>query len=49
MLLVCVIHSDLKDGRPLVTQQGDRLSDLVQFIDAAAAVLIPEKELFVVT
>lgn len=49
LLLVSVIHSDLKDRRPLVAKQGDYLGNLVQLVDAATAVLIPEQELFVVT
>lgn len=49
MLLVGVIHPDLEDGRALVAEQRDHLGDLVQFVDAAAAVLVPEEELFVVT
>lgn len=47
LLLVCIIHSDLKDWRPLVAEERDRLGDLVQFVDAAAPVLIPEEELLV--
>lgn len=46
---MCIIHPDLKDGGPLVAEQGDRFGDLVQFVDAAAAVLVPEEELFVMT
>lgn len=49
MLLVGVVHPDLEDGRALVAEQRDRLGDLVQFVDAAAAVLVPEEELLVVT
>lgn len=49
MLLVCIIHPDLKDRWPLVAQQRDRLCGLVQFIDASSTVLIPKEELFVVT
>ena len=49
MLLVCIIHSYLKDRGPLVAEEGDGLSDLVQFVDAAATVLIPKKKLFVMT
>lgn len=49
MLLVGVIHSDLKDGWPLVAEQGDRLGGLVQLVDAPPAVLVPEQEVFVVT
>lgn len=48
LLLVSVIHPDLEDGRPLVAEQRDRLGGLVQLVDAAAAVLVPEEELFVV-
>lgn len=48
MLLVSVVHSDLKDGRPLVAKEGDCFSGLVELVDAAAAVLVPEQELFVV-
>lgn len=49
LLLVGVVHPDLEDGRPLVAEQRDRLGDLVQLVDAAAAVLVPEEELLVVT
>ena len=49
MLLVSVVHSDLEDGGPLVAEQGDRLGVLVQLVDAAPAVLVPEQELFVMT
>lgn len=49
MLLVGVIHPDLEDGRALIPKQRDRLGDLVQFVDAATTVLIPEEELLVVT
>lgn len=48
MLLVSVVHPDLEDRRPLVAKERDRLGDLVQLVDAAAAVLVPEQELFVV-
>lgn len=44
-----VVHPDLEDGRPLVAEQRDNLGDLVQLVDAAAAVLVPEEELLVVT
>ena len=49
LLLLGVIHADLEDGRPFVAEQGDGPGDLVQFVDAAAAVLVPEQEVFVVT
>lgn len=49
LLLVSVVHPDLEDGRALVAEQRDHLGDLVQFVDAAAPVLIPEEELLVVT
>lgn len=49
MLLVGVIHPDLEDGRALIPKQCDRLGDLVQLVDAATTVLIPEEELLVVT
>lgn len=49
MLLVCIIHSDLKNRWPLIAEQGDCLCDLVQFIDAASTILIPKQELFVMT
>lgn len=48
MLLVSVVHSDLKDRRPLVAKERDCFSDLVELVDAAAAVLVPKQELFVV-
>lgn len=48
MLLVCIVHSDLKYGRPLIAEQSDCFSDLVQFVDAATAVLVPKQKLFVV-
>lgn len=48
MLLLCVVHADLEDGRPLVAQQGDGSAGGVQLVDAAAPVLIPEQELLVV-
>lgn len=44
MLLLCVVHADLKDGRPLAAQQGDGAARGVQLVDAAAAVLVPEQE-----
>lgn len=44
-----VVHPDLEDGRPLVAEQRDHLGGLVQLVDAAAAVLVPEEELLVVT
>lgn len=47
LLLVCIIHSDLKDRRPLVAEERDRLGDLVQFVDAAAPVFIPKEKLLV--
>lgn len=43
-----VVHPDLEDGWALVAEQRDRLGDLVQFVDAAAPVLIPKEELLVV-
>lgn len=49
LLLVCIIHPDLKDGWPFIAQQGDDLSGLVQFVNAAAAVLIPKEKFFVMT
>ena len=48
MLLLGVIHADLKDGRPLVAEQRDRVGGGVQLKDAATAVLIPEQEVLVV-
>lgn len=48
MLLLCVVHADLEDGRPLVAQQGDGAAGGVQLVDAAAPVLIPEQEVLVV-
>ena len=49
LLLVGIVHSDLEDGGPLIAEQGDHLSGLVQFVDAAAAILVPKEELFVMT
>lgn len=43
-----VVHPDFEDGWPLVAEQRDRLGGLVQLVDAAAAVLVPEEELLVV-
>lgn len=48
MLLLCVVHADLEDGRPLVAQQGDGAAGRVQLVDAAAPVLVPEQEVLVV-
>lgn len=44
-----VIHPNLKDGWPLIPQLRDCLGDLVQFVDATSAILIPKEELFIVT
>lgn len=48
LLLVSVVHSDLKDRWPLVAKKCDCFSVLVELVDAAAAVLVPKQELFVV-
>lgn len=48
LLLLSVVHADLEDGRPLVAQQGGRAGGGVQLVDAAAAVFVPEQEMFVV-
>lgn len=48
MLLLCVVHADLEDGRPLVAQQGDGAAGGVQLVDAAAPVLVPEEEMLIV-
>lgn len=44
MLLLRIVHADLEDGRPLVSQQGDGAAGGVQLVDAAAPVLVPEQE-----
>lgn len=48
LLLLSIIHPDFKDGRALVAQQGDRAGGGVQLVNAAAAVLVPEQEVFIV-
>lgn len=48
LLLLSVVHSDLKDGRSLISQQGGNPSDGVQLVNAATTVLVPEQEVFVV-
>lgn len=48
LLLLCVVHPDLKDGRALVPEQAHHLGGLVQPVDAATAVLSPEEEAAVV-
>lgn len=48
LLLLSVVHSDFKDRRALVAQQRGCTSGGVQLEDAAAAVLVPEQEVFVV-
>lgn len=44
LLLLSIVHPDLKDGRALVTKQCGGASGCVQFVNAAASVLVPEQE-----
>lgn len=48
LLLLSVVHADLKDGWSLVAQQSDSASGGVQLVNAATTVLIPEQEVFIV-
>lgn len=48
LLLLGVVHADFEDGRPLVAQQSDSAGGRVQLVNAAAAILIPKQEVFVV-
>lgn len=48
LLLLRVVHADLKDGRPLVPQQTDRAGGGVQLVNAATPILVPEQKVLVV-
>lgn len=49
LLLVSVVHTDLEEGGAFVAEQRDGAGGDIQFEDAAAAVLVPEQVLLVVT
>lgn len=49
LLLVSIIHADLKEGWSFITEQRDSAGGGVQFEDAAATVLVPKQEVLVVT
>lgn len=48
LLLLSVVGADLVDGRPFVAQQRDFLGDLVQFVNTAEPILVPEQEVLIV-
>lgn len=48
LLLLGVVHADFEDGRPLVAHQSDSAGGRVQLVNAAASILIPKQEVFVV-
>lgn len=48
LLLLSIIHADLKDWRALIAQECNGLSGLVQTIDAATSILCPEEEVTIV-
>lgn len=48
LLLLCIVHADLEDGRALVAEQAHGFGGLVQPVDAATAVLGPEEKIAVV-
>lgn len=48
LLLLSVIHSDFKYGRPLTAQQCGSAGGGVQLVNAATAVLVPEQEVLIV-
>ena len=47
LLLLSVVHADFKDGGPLASQQRDGASGGIQLVNAAAAILVPEQEVFI--
>lgn len=47
LLLLGIVHADFEDWRTLVAQKRNQFGVLVEFVDAAATILVPEQEVLI--